>query len=607
MDEALRLPGTRRTQFIELTPAPALRRFLVVIPFAHVVILRDRRLAEIGLAADAATEAERDPRAAALHARLLAGALADACERAGQEATAAMQRRLGLEPVGTPRIETLPTPPAGDLILRVEIETLPEAEPPDPAALRIERLVARADPGDLDAALAALAADRADWAELPPDARAEAGDTVVCDVAARLLPPENRIPNPLPAGAEAGVPGALPTGWAFGDNNAGLACEVVAVAADADPPHVRIRVHGTAPADGQSFVRFHPEGAIAAAAGSTWAGSLALHLPTAPIGLRGGKLRIEARPQAGRQTLRRKDAALPLAVGMPFSRVFVSDTLADEQTASVRLAVLFDHAAGPVDIVVELALPRLVEGLDLGLDDTVAVPGFGGAGRRFEIGAADPQGLAPHLDGIAAGETREVTQRLPDTLDDRVMAGREVQVTLRATALLRRRVPDVDDAFAALLGLDGVAALREMMAARLDARRVMLEQRQLRRAALDALLAAAGPLPLPDEAVRAELAVIWPRLSAEARQVSTDAARALAARRVRLGLLLRALARRHDILPGEDDLRAAARAAPGTPEELRARALEDRVVAFVLERAEIVAREVGMAELAAAVAALPSD
>jgi len=605
MDEALRLPGTRRTQFIELTPAPARRCFLVAVPLAHVLMLRDRRLAEIGL--DGTTEAERDPRAAALHARLLAGALADACERAGTEATAAVGRRLGLEPVGPPRLETLSAPPAGDLILRVEIETLPEPEPPDPATLRIERLVGRPAPGDLDAALAELAAGRADWAELPPDARAGPGDLVICDVAARLLPPENRIPNPLLAGAEAGTPGSLPTGWTFGDNKAGLACEVVAVAPDADPPHLRLRIHGTAPADGQSFVRFHAEGAIAAANGSTWAGSLALRLPGSAIGLRGGKLRLDSKPQTGRHTLRRKDAALPLAPGAPFARVFVSDTVADERAGSVRLAVLFDHAAGPVDILVELALPRLVEGLDLGQEDTVAVPGLGGAGRRIEIGAADPSGLSPHLEGIAAGATREVTLRLPDTLDDRVLAGREVRVTLRATALLRRLVPEVDDAFAASLGLDGLAALRAMTAARFDARRVALEARQLRRAVLDALLASAGGMVLPDEAIRAELAAIWPRLSAEARPVSPEAARALAARRVRLGLLLRAMARRHDILPGEDDLRAAARAAQGTPEELRARALEDRVVAFVLERAEIVPREVSMAELAAAVAALPAD
>ncbi|WP_270939428.1 hypothetical protein, partial [Falsiroseomonas oryzae] len=184
----------------------------------------------------------------------------------------------------------------------------PEVAPPDPAALRLERLVARPDPDEVERAMAALVATQAGWAEVPPGTPTAPGDIVVCDVAARLLPPENRIPQPGIAGATAGAPpgplGRLPDGWAFGDNGAGLAAEVLAVEPEADPPHLRLRVHGTASQDGQSYVLFHAAGPIAAGPGATWVGSVAVRPVGAPTGLRGAKLRLEAQPASATGALR---------------------------------------------------------------------------------------------------------------------------------------------------------------------------------------------------------------------------------------------------------------------------------------------------------------
>jgi hypothetical protein len=415
-----------------------------------------------------------------------------------------------------------------------------------------------------------------------------------------LLPPVNRLPNP---GLEGGAAGVLPDGWTYGHNGSGLVAEVLAVETAAAPPFLRLRLHGSAQKDGQTYVMFHREGAVPAAPGSTWAGSVALRQPSTPLGLRGGKLRLDTKPRSGKQTLRRRDSALSLGAG--FARVFVSDTLAEAETGSVRLAVLFDHAAGPVDFTVDLALPRLVEGLDLGADQALPLPEFGGAGRRIETEAPDPLGLVPHLLGIAAEEAREATLALPATLDDRSLAGRTARFVARATAVLRRRVPAVDGALATAMGFDGLDALRDWAARRVAERQARLAALQARRAALDALLAAAPDMPLPGDAVRAEVAAIWPLLAAEAeaRGAAPDQAQAhaLALRRVKLGLLLSALARRHGLVPSESDLQAAAaELRDATPEALQARALEDRVVAFLLDRATVTTREVDAAELAAA-------
>lgn len=184
----------------------------------------------------------------------------------------------------------------------------PEVTPPDPAALVLERLVADPDTATHDQGDA--------WASLPPGTPAQPGDLLVCDIEATLDPQPNRITQPGLLGARPGnlgsaAAGSLPKTWFFGDNGAGLSAELLAVAEQEDPPHLRLRVHGTAPADGQSYVMFHDSRAIVAEPGSTWAGSLALRLGGAtPIGLRGGKLRIYSQPAEGGRTLQRKDAAL---------------------------------------------------------------------------------------------------------------------------------------------------------------------------------------------------------------------------------------------------------------------------------------------------------
>jgi FKBP-type peptidyl-prolyl cis-trans isomerase (trigger factor) len=584
------VPDARRaTRFLELAPDGLTRRFLFAVPRTHVLQLRDQRLRELHLAPEPAPD-EEDARRAARHRRLVGAVLSECQIRAGREAMAAVIRRLGLEPAGEPRFAIMPTPASGDVVLHAEIETLPRPAPPDPATLRIERLVARPEAGDVDRALAALAAARAEWIEPPPGTAAAPGDVVICDIEARLEPAANRLPHPDIAEAAQGAPDRLPEGWFFGNNGSALACEVLEVAPDAAPPHLSIRVHGTVAAEGQCYVMFHPEQGIPVAPGATWVGSLSLRQAGPAGGLRGGKLRIYTKPSEGNRTLRRKDCALPPESARGFARVYVSDTFAEPETAFLRMAMLFDHAAGEVDFTFDLALPRLVEGLDFGSEDAAPLPDFSGEGRRVEIGAPDPAGLSPHLAGIIAGETRELLLHLPGTLADRTLSGRPARFTVRAAALLHRRTPAVDDALATALGFDSLASLSTHVLARQEERCAELARLQLRGAALDALLDAVGPFELPESALSGELAALWPRLSAEAAARGLapreDEATALAARNLRLRLLLRALAERHGIA-GDDET------------------LKDRVTTFLLERAEITERQVSATELAAAIGADP--
>jgi hypothetical protein len=325
---------------------------------------------------------------------------------------------------------------------------------------------------------------------------------------------------------------------------------------------------------------FHDSRAIVAEPGSTWAGSLALRLVgPAPTGLRGGKLRIYSQPAEGGRTLQRKDAALfdaTAAAAAPggFGRVYVSNTLGTPQTGLLLMVVLFDHAAGPVDFTVEFGAPRLVEGLDLGQAEALPLPRLSGQGQRIPLRAdAAPPGLAPLLEGLCAGETREVALPLRDGLGDRGLVGRRARLAIRAQAVLRP------------------AASRDM-AGDLAAQSDTVLQARLR-----AALVEGAEAEMPEPAILGELSAIWPRLvAASGRPPPPEAARAAALRSLRLRLVVEALARRLGI----------AEPSAATPAGRRA-ALEAAVLAAVLARATVTERLVTPPELAAAAEAARRD
>ncbi len=582
------------TRFLELAAEGANRRFLLAIPATRVLALREARLRELRLP-PAPSEGAADPALVALRGRIAASALADACRLAGEEAATAVIKRQGLRMIGAMQTETLAAPPGGELVLRVTVATMPELAPPDPDTLVLQRLVVAPDPEEPARVLAALAESRSDWRPRGPDSPAEPGDAVLCDVTAELLPPPDRLP------ATEYRPEALPEGWSFGDNNAGLSLAVL----ESEPGRLRLRLTGTPANGGQSYILFHPNLAIAAAPGSTWSGSAGMRVLAPPVGMRSGKLRLDSRTAAGQATLRRKDAAATIAVTPAPVRIFVSDTLADPTTAWVRLALLLDHQGGPLDVLFDVTSPRLVEGLDLGQVEPLPLPEFSGTGQRIEIGGApDPAGLAPHLAGIRPGETRRLAINLPRDLPDRSLADHPAGFTVRAAQVLRRVTPAVDAALAQALGFTDLDALRAFAAQRVATRNAELERRQLRRALIGALLAAspAGP-PVPEAAVQAELATLWPRLAESGTPPPREVALAMAERRLRAELLLDAVAREAKLEPSEADLAAAAGPGPPPPAEtLRARALREAAIGHLLARARIEERATTLAELTAAAA-----
>jgi trigger factor len=312
------------------------------------------------------------------------------------------------------------------------------------------------------------------------------------------------------------------------------------------------------------------------------------------------------------------EAAPPLAT----QRVGGTVTLAGG--AAVRharpgLLMHFGRPGAEVDFVLRLGLPRCVR--EGGEEASAGEPIPGGAAEdaAIEVGGADVlPGLAEGLDGIRAGETRTITAFLPLRDAPPGLAGREVRFAVTAKALRRRVVPPIDDALALALGHMDLAALREATRARLREAYAALSERRLR-ADLLARIAERADFALPESWVAAEAARLRQQRAQDgprAAPIRPEASlRALAERRVRIGLILAEVARAEGVAvpdsalaaamareaarwPGrEAEVLAHLRANRDSAEALRRPLLEARVIDLLLARVRIEDRRVTPVEL----------
>ena len=231
------------------------------------------------------------------------------------------------------------------------------------------------------------------------------------------------------------------------------------------------------------------------------------------------------------------------------------------------------------------------------------------------------------LEGARAGEHRQIRVTFPADYGSPDLAGREAvfEVDVRE---LRSPVPAViDDALAQRFGLEDLAALRASARARLVKEYEGLSRRRLKRALLDRL-AELHDFAVPPTMVDVEFEAVWTQWESEkeagrlppaelGRDPETLKAeyRAIAERRVRLGLLVSEIGRRNGIKVSQDELNRAlvaeARRYPGherevldlfrknehAAERLRAPLYEGKTVDFILELVRVTDRNVSLEEL----------
>lgn len=264
----------------------------------------------------------------------------------------------------------------------------------------------------------------------------------------------------------------------------------------------------------------------------------------------------------------------------------------------------------------------------IGRIDGEAFPGGTGKDMDVEIaGEGFIPGFSEQMEGMKPGETRHIDVTFPADYGVATLAGKAATFEITAKKLRRKVLPAIDDALAQRLGFEGVEGLREAVTRQIQREYDQVSRLRLKRALLDAL-AEQARFEAPEGLVSSEFDQIWRRVEADRQKGELDEDdkgkdeetlkadyRAIAERRVRLGLLLSEIGRANNIVVGADEMTRAMRMEasrypgqeaqvieffrknPQAAETLRGPIFEDKVVDFVLELAQVADQPASAEEL----------
>ncbi|HYD11982.1 MAG TPA: trigger factor [Allosphingosinicella sp.] len=255
-----------------------------------------------------------------------------------------------------------------------------------------------------------------------------------------------------------------------------------------------------------------------------------------------------------------------------------------------------------------------------------------GTGMSLELGSGRLiPGFEDQLIGARANDQLVVSVTFPENYPVDYLKGRPATFDVTINEVQVARAMKADDDFAKSMGMEGIEQLRELMKGQIEQELNGLTRTHMKRQLLDQL-AASHDFPVPESMVDAEFQQIWQQLEHEASHEEDPAAaraemekekgdyRAIAERRVRLGLLLSEIGNRNGIQINEQEmnqliLQAAqqykpeqrqqfveyVRNEPMAAAQLRAPLFEDKVVDFLFGGATISERPATRADLEAAI------
>jgi len=265
----------------------------------------------------------------------------------------------------------------------------------------------------------------------------------------------------------------------------------------------------------------------------------------------------------------------------------------------------------------------------VGKIDGEAFPGGTATDAPVEVaGPGFIPGFTEQLEGVKVGETRTINVTFPADYGAEAVAGKDATFDITVKALKHPVVPAIDDELAKKAGMEGLDALKEMISQQIQREYDQLARLRIKRQLLDAL-ANQVDFTLPDGMVDNEFNQIWERVEAELKEGRQDEDdkgkdeatlraeyRAIAERRVRLGLLLTEIGRVNSLTVSPEELTRAMRTEamrypgqetqvmeffrqnPQAAESLRGPIFEDKVVDYVLELANVSDQTVTPEELA---------
>ncbi|QUJ77384.1 trigger factor [Sulfitobacter albidus] len=266
-------------------------------------------------------------------------------------------------------------------------------------------------------------------------------------------------------------------------------------------------------------------------------------------------------------------------------------------------------------------------------------------GEAFEGGSAEDYplvlgsnsfipGFEEQLVGVKAEEEKDVTVNFPDDYQAAHLAGKEAVFSCTIKEVKEPVAAEINDELATKFGAEDLAALKVQIGERLEAEYGGASRAIMKRALLDELDKLVS-FDLPPSLLDAEAGQIahqlWHEENPEVEGhdhpeiTPTDEHKALAARRVRLGLLLAELGQKAEVEVSDAEMTQAimnqARQYPGQErqffefvqqnqqmqQQMRAPIFEDKVVDHVFEQATVSEKEVSKEELQKAVEALEDE
>jgi trigger factor len=261
-------------------------------------------------------------------------------------------------------------------------------------------------------------------------------------------------------------------------------------------------------------------------------------------------------------------------------------------------------------------------------------------GEAFEGGSAEDMtlvlgsgrfipGFEEQLIGAEVDQKLDVTVTFPEEYPAGHLAGKTAVFETTVKDIAAPKEPELTDALAERFGADSLDDLRESARKRLERDYNQASRMKLKRQILDKL-DEAHSFQLPERMVDAEFEGIWDQVQQAIAQDALDEEdkdkseeelrteyRGIAERRVRLGLVLAELGREHNIDVSEQEMAQAlaqqARQYPGREQEvyqhfqnnpdalvqLRAPILEEKVIDYLIERANVTTKTVSAEDLLA--------
>lgn len=258
------------------------------------------------------------------------------------------------------------------------------------------------------------------------------------------------------------------------------------------------------------------------------------------------------------------------------------------------------------------------------LEDGTTKPGMSSVGYHLELGSNSfIPGFEDQLVGTKAGDDTVVKVTFPADYGATDLAGKKTEFKVSVHEIREPSAPEINDEFAKTLGLDTLDALKKAIRDQMEGEYGQYSRQKLKRALFD-MLDEKHTFELPQGMVDAEYQICLNQIEQEKKYKKDETAitdeekeelKDIAARRVRLGLILSEVGQSNNITVSDQDLQRAvmeqARRFPGQEmqifemfqknknmvDNLRAPIFEDKVVDFIVELADVKDKEVSLEDL----------